>query len=333
MPEYNEDQIKMALTAAKDLAAAKEARSQDSPLGQAQISESSEIQANRRRVENMLASFFTKAGFEVDKFDELLAQNQSALRRIGEERKAEAVKRSASRKETLHYAVKTRQKAIEHLVDITPPESPAGATAEFYELLDLPYSIWPTPGLFFDAHYEPVNTWGKIQLDSAKANGYEELSFYFPWANPRDAYAVIDVDAYLVLNGYCQVYSGGGMLPGDRRSRLSVIPRLKLWENTLTLVPPSALELVDENQNGVYLQVDTGGLWESGVVEKEEVYRGYDLRRTLFLVPPRQPVVVEVGLQITYETTETDIGRVFHVDFASGDFEVLCPGVLIKIVS
>jgi hypothetical protein len=262
MPEYNEDQIKMALTAAKDLAAAKEARSQDSPLGQAQISERSEILTNRRRVENMLASFFTKAGFEVDKFDELLAQNQSALRRIGEERKAEAVKRSASRKETLHYAVKTRQKAIEHLADVTPPESPAGATAKFYELLDLPFSIWPTPGLFFgDSHYEPVNSWGKIQLDSAKATGREELSFCFLWTNPRDVTAVIDVDAYLVLNGYCQVGSDGGNFPGSRISNLYVIARLDLWE-WWNHPPTLALEQVDQKQNAVTLHVDTGGWFD-----------------------------------------------------------------------
>src|SRR5215211_769898 len=63
MPEYDESQIKMALTAAKDLSVARDARRPYSTLPQADIRERSEIVANRRRVENLLASSFIKAGF------------------------------------------------------------------------------------------------------------------------------------------------------------------------------------------------------------------------------------------------------------------------------
>src|ERR671916_2241987 len=118
MPEYDESQIKMALTAAKDLAAARDARCQDSPPSQADIHARSEIAANRRAADNLLASSFIKAGFEVDKFEELLAQNRSALRRIAEIRKAEAVGRSSSAKETLRHAVEGRRKVMKHLADV-----------------------------------------------------------------------------------------------------------------------------------------------------------------------------------------------------------------------
>ena len=75
MPEYDEDQIKMALTAARDLAAARDARRPYPALDQAEVSDRSEIRANRRAAETLLASSFIKAGFEVDKFEEILAQN------------------------------------------------------------------------------------------------------------------------------------------------------------------------------------------------------------------------------------------------------------------
>ena len=74
MPEYDEDQIKMALTVAKDLSVARDARRPYPALDQADIRDRSEIRANRRAAENLLASSFIKAGFEVDKFEELLAQ-------------------------------------------------------------------------------------------------------------------------------------------------------------------------------------------------------------------------------------------------------------------
>jgi hypothetical protein len=208
MPEYNEDQIKMALTAAKDLAAARNERLQDFTPRQADVSERSEIQANRRATENLLASSFAKAGFEVDKFDELLAQNRSALRRIAERRKAEAVERSSSAKDTLRHGVESRRKVMEHLAELTPPESPTVAVPKFYELLDRPIAILPTGGVYVHAdQVESANSWVKFTVDSDSVAGSEYLSFYFLWVNPSDTHAVIDVNAYLVLNGFCQVES------------------------------------------------------------------------------------------------------------------------------
>jgi hypothetical protein len=43
----------------------------------------------------------------------------------------------------------------------------------------------------------------------------EELSFYFLWQNPNDkAYAVINVDSYLVFNGFCEIKAPGGPVTG-----------------------------------------------------------------------------------------------------------------------
>jgi hypothetical protein len=328
MPEYNEDQIKMALTAAKYLAAARNARRQDFTPRQADVSERSEIQANRRATEKLLASSFAKAGFEVDKFDEHLAQNRSALRRIAERRKAEAVERSSSAKDALRHGVEGRRKVMEHLADVTPPESPTVAVPKFYELLDRPITILPTGGVYVHADsIEPANSWAKITVDS-ESYAEDELSFYFLWQNPSDTHAVIDVNAYLVLNGFCQVESEGGYFPGVRHSRLAVRARLDLleWWNQ---PPTSPLWQVDQEQPALFLSTDTSGWLDHNATDSEAVFRGYDLRYNLALVPPHGVVVFEVALFVRYGSTEGSI----HVDFASGDFEVLCPGVLIGMLA
>ena len=328
MPEYDESQIKMALTAAKDLAAARDARRQDSPPSQADIHARSEIAANRRAADNLLASSFIKAGFEVDKFEELLAQNRSALRRIAEIRKAEAVGRSSSAKETLRHAVEGRRKVMEHLADVTAPESPTVAAPKLYELLDRPFTILPTPGVYVHAEQlEPANSWAKITVDS-ESDAEDELSFYFLWQNPNNTHAVIDVNAYLVLNGFCQAGSEGGYLAGLRYSSLDLFARLNLleWWNQ---PPASPLWQVDQSQHALHISTSTGGYFDDNATESEDVFRGYDLSYNLLLVPPGGVVVFEVALYVRHASSEGWISA----DFASGDFEVLCPGVLIGMLA
>jgi hypothetical protein len=329
MPEYNEDQIKMTLTAAKDLAAPRNARRQVFTPRQVDVSERSEIRANRRATENLLASSIAKAGFEVDKFDELLAQNRSALRRVAERRKAEAVERSSSAKDTLRHGVESRRKVMEHLAELTPPESPTVAAPKFYELLDRPFTILPTGGVYLHAEQvESANSWAKFTVDSDSVAGSEYLSFYFLWVNPSDTHAVIDVDAYLVLNGFCQVESDGGFIPGVRRSSMdlyAVLHLLEWWNQP----PTSPLGQVDQEQQALILSTDTSGWLDDDATDSEEVFRGYDLRYNLFLVPPHGAVVFEVALNVAFTSNEGSI----HVDFQSGDFEVLCPGILIGVLA
>jgi hypothetical protein len=325
MPEYNADQIKMALTAAKDLAAARDARRQDLTPSQAELSQRSQIQANRRAADNLLASSFLKAGFEVEKFEELLAQNRSALQRITEERKAEALKRSSSIKETLRHAVETRRKTIEHLASATaaPP----------WEYLGHPFLIWPTPGVFFD-DYDLAQRWARITLDSSKPEGHEELGFYYLWENPKDSYAVINIIADMVLTGFCSVESDGGFLPGDRRSRLNLFLRLRPWE-WWNQPPTLPLEQVSQSEHVLELSTNTGGWFEDADSESELLLTVTELRYDSFLVPPHGVVVLEVLLDVLY-STGTDSGSI-HVDFAGagvqGDFEFQMHGVYIDTVA
>jgi hypothetical protein len=231
----------------------------------------------------------------------------------------------------LRYGVEGKRKALEQLASLIPPHLPPFSPTG-YELIDSPFLIWPTQGVFFDSsHYEPWNSWGKIKLDSSKKNGGEELSFYFLWTNPSEGYTVINVDAYLILNGFCSVETGGGFFAGDRTSSLTLSSRLYLleWWNQ---PPTSPLMQADQFQNALNLYAESGGTFDfDGDFDAQYIYRGFDLRYTLFLVPPRETVVFEVALNITY--SNGDDGGQVHVDFTSGDFEVMSPAVLVATLS
>ena len=321
MAAIKESQIRMALTAAKGISGVRDARWDDSAFRPPDLSERSQISANQRTVKTLLGPCLTKAGCEVEKFGDVLAQNQLALRRVMERRRGEALKRSSSVKETLRQGLNSRQKTLEQLGTLVA--SPQ------YELLNSPFLIWPTLGVFFDSSsIEPSNSWAKIKVDSDRSSGYEELSFYFLWENPSDRLAVVNVDAYLVASGFCTVGRDGGFWPGERYSSLALDAHLYLleWWNQ---PPTQPLPQTDQTQRVLDLSTYGGGFGDVVAIEVANVFRGYDLRFEMFLIPPHGVVVFEVALSISYGNSEGNI----HVDFASGDFEVICPAVLVAILT
>jgi hypothetical protein len=313
-------QIKSALSAASDLLAAKNARRLDSRLLAADVSQRPELLSTQRSLQSLMASSLTKAGFELDKFEDLRARHQSDLRRLVEEHKADAIKAATSASERLRADLDGRRQAIETL---------AGTAAAQYVLLNSPFLIWPTHGLFFDSsQIVPSNSWAKFTLESSRSSGYEEMSFYYLWDNPSDQYAVINVDGYLVLNGFCRTGSDGGFWPGDRRSSLTVDARLYLleWWNQPPTSPPFQ---ADQYQQALQLATSTGGFGDPGAIEFRQLFRGFDLRYTLFLVPPHGVVVFEVVAAISYALADGHVS----LDFASGDFKAISPAVLVAIVT
>ena len=119
MSQINEDQVKLALTAAKNMFAGTDARRRLSSIRQADIYERSQIlKNNQRTVADHFTSFLSKAGADFDEFNKIREQNQTELRRILEEIKADSGKQSYSVKERLSHEVDSLRKTIEHLEDI-----------------------------------------------------------------------------------------------------------------------------------------------------------------------------------------------------------------------
>jgi hypothetical protein len=128
------------------------------------------------------------------------------------------------------------------------------------------------------------------------------------------------------------VGSGGGVLPGiisgDRYSQLWLSANLyplEWWNQP----PTQPFPQTHQSQQALFLHTNTGGWGSVGALESKAVFRGYDLSHTLMLVPPHGVVVFEVATSISYSNADGAIA----VDFASGDFEVICPAVLVTILS
>ena len=95
--------------------------------------------------------------------------------------------------------------------------------------------------------------------------------------------------------------SGGGIFPGDRYAGVSVDGRLDIleWFNQPPTSPP---DQPDQSVNVADLSVSTGGFSEVGAIDAKDIFRGYDLRHTQFLVPPNAVLVFTVTAAVTLST-------------------------------
>lgn len=336
MQQFKESDIKPALAAIRD------ARRKHANPRRADLSERANLLETQQSFEKYFSSFLHKTGFEIDKFEKILAENQKISHRILERQKADAVKQSAVIQNMLRQGIVDRRKTMEYLSTLTPPVPPA--ITPYYVVVDKPFLIWPTNGISLDdSSIEPWNSWAKITFDTNQQTVQfgdqtffdlyleEDLSFYFLWENPSDRYAVINVDGYLVFNGFCKTHAPGGVFAGDREADLSVDARLSLleWWNQ---PPTQPLGEADQSQGITSLSAYAGDTFDiHGTTRSEPVFRGRDLRYNLFLIPPQGVAVFELTSAFSYHIGLN--GGDVHADFASGDFEIMSPFLQIAILT
>ena len=317
-------QVLTELKAARSLASFRDARVSEAAL-QDGTTRPEEVAADQRAAWKLIEHWATKNGLDDDKFETIRAQSQAELQRIANERQAAAVAQSGSMLQSFKQAIEGKRKSFETLIAAAPPVQPAFVT------LDSPYQIWATQGLAMPAStIVPWNSFAKVSLNSSRTSGYEEVGFDFAWENPSDRYAVINVDGYLVFSGVIEATQPGGFWPGDRFARLWVKSTMRTYE---WWNDPPTQPLAQSDQS---LDVDTvaasdGGFGDVGAIVTRNVFRGVDLRRTLFVLPPHGLTVIEVIAVLQYQTG-SDGGRV-KADFNSGDLRIMSPFVLIGVLT
>lgn len=316
-----ESEAKLAITAARDLSAIRYGRCAGG-VGLSSLSESSSILANRRAAQQLLASSMCNAGAE-DRFEKIRAQNQIDMRHFAEAKKAEAVKCAAAGQHALLQGIDSRRKAVGVLAESSDP---------FYVTLEKPFLIWATrPSMLGDTHVEPWNSWAKFKFHAANTSGWETITFYYLWENPSDRFAVVNIDGYIILNGFCKVGQNGGYIAGDRSGSIRLTTELfplEWWNQP----PTSPLQQTDQTADALTLRtLHAAAYFDDGETETASVFRGYDLRHTLFLLPPHGVTVIEVALQVAYGAG-SDGGHV-DLDFESGDFKIMSPFVLIAVLT
>ncbi|MBJ6723122.1 hypothetical protein [Geomesophilobacter sediminis] len=319
MRQFTQEELKGALALAKD-----KRRRCSTLLSQANFYERTRLLAHRGRFDAKLLEPCLNSLGRSSELDGILEQNQTEMRRFLEKQRAAMVKQSETQSDTLAYGITSRRRAVEHLAAVKnqSQESPNLS----FVVLDRPLFIFPSDGITMTSSlFAPWNNVAKIsgEWNTPMANdGNDDLSFIFVWENPNEHAVVLNVESYLSLNGYCDVLAEAG----DNNSMLSMLAELGIleyWNNP----PTSPTGQRAQFDYVAFLSADGGGIFGVGDYESTGVGGSFDVRYRDFLVPPQGVAVFEVTLSIRHWTN----GGFIEADFTSGDFEVMCPAVVISI--
>jgi hypothetical protein len=239
---------------------------------------------------------------------------------------------SAARADRLNAVVRDRQAALQALAVPGPP------TAIQYTALDSPVEIWTTDQLqLASSSIIPWNSRAKVSYDGQlygngwhyailEAAGTEQLHFYFLWQNAGTRSAIVTVDAFLVLNGYCTVHSRGGVSDGGE-AQLSVDAAVDLLQ-TWTVPISSPVSQLGQTQRALDLAVDSHGWFSDDHTKTAFVYRGFDLRYDQAIVPPGQYLIIDASVAFTYAFLNGEV----DADFASAAFDISAPFVQVAVL-
>jgi hypothetical protein len=319
MAKVTESGIKAALSA-RDKETRADAKSRRAMLAR--------LQDGRRQGERALTSYLKKTGFDFKACDRIRAKQEAEMHRLVKEAGRAAAKRATSRRKDLAYGVANWRKTIERFRDGTL----VSQFVAVLEVVDTPFIIWPTNGLeLVDSQIQPWNNTAKVRAQWRDDRGYENVRFIFVWDNPNDAWAVINVESNLTVNGSCDAFAEGGFFLGSLNT-LWVQASLNVWEwwnQPPTMLSPQATQVqkvLSVTANGGGFLSNLGG----GSIDSESAAGMFDVRRTLFSLPPRGVAVFEVTLEFFYKN---DGGGMIQAGFAFGDSGVRCPAVVIAVLS
>jgi hypothetical protein len=333
MPLPSIDELKKVLTSAPP-----ERRRVAPGLRAAELSRRAQATTRRRGMEALLRSFFTKAGLDVAKLDQMAGQIQRDEREAFAKLAAEAAAHSARDSQALRHALAERRKALELLntIPIIPPAGPSRI------VLDKPFLIWQTPRLeasLVDTTIEPLHSSVRASINTNTGFDYTQFNFYFFWQNDSDYFAVVNVDTSLILNGFCEIEAATGFLSGDRcgLTLTGQLSLLELWDQTNG---QPAQPLFESSQMRAVASLDAsgGGFWSSPDIKSQIfVNDAFDLSYSLFPVQGHSVAVFEVSLVVQYGFSEGggDLTDLIFVDFADEgkNRSVICPSVNLELLT
>lgn len=258
-------------------------------------------------------------------FNALMAKHMAKGNAALKKARSTAIKNPRVTKSALAKLAADRIKAFKVLAAVDVPGTQ-------YTLLNAPFDISSTAGMpLTSAQIVPSNSSAKFKLHVEDGpDPSNTVNFSYVWVNPSDKYVVMNVHGYIIFHGHCQLGAGGGFFPGDRFYRLQIDGRLDIFdwsqENPVS-IPPA----FDQSVN-VYTTSEDQGRWsEVGAVDAKDIFRGYDLSRELLVVPPH--ATMGFVMTASFVCGTGDDSSLVDLDFASGNFQLGSPAVLLAIVS
>jgi len=293
-------------------------------INQIERSQRSQIAKLRRDLGKRLEPLFVEAGIDVDKINQILAQNQANVREILEKQKAKTANQYAALNERFKSGLENRKKAIEEIAGKPYLTTPVPI------LSALTINAFPA-GILNDSHIEPANNWAKFGFewdnDSSDDGLNFTLNFYFAWQNPSNENAVINCHADLVCTGIIQVLANPGLIDPSYSSA-GVVAELRVFVGETEIYDLPGQWVLFEN---IHASGGWGPLGDANLVTVP-VSRAVNLSCNGGIqVPGGEIVVFEVtfngGGEIDGEGQLT-----FDFDFDPAGFKILCPGLNIDLL-
>jgi hypothetical protein len=288
----------------------------------------------QREIGKIFGSFFTKAGLDVRKLDEILVQERDEVRRNFHEEVANAAKHFSSAQAIFRQDIETRRTA---LAILAKPFLSTRVTLDEPSVI-FEYPQW-SPAIV-DTHYEPFNNWVKIRIfDHGPVKDRRWFGFSYPWTNETDYYAIINITTFLVLVGNCESHGEGGVFSADN-ALLDLSSRFDLFRQSGWGSDPffgDGTWLVQNNLQPIANLDSYGGKWiyGGGDVTKTQVFDFAQsvLGQGFVLVPGRAQIVVFVALQIGWEIDGNNLSNVVSANFADDNLFVSCPFVSLELLT
>jgi hypothetical protein len=295
--------------------------------------------AYRRAVTQTLAKALSNAGANLGAMDRIAEERQSQLRRIFENERADLAQTVSERIVDFRASVKRRLETLNLLTNLDIPPH--------VEVLDEPELILQTPygelaTLLVNKQIQPGDSWVKIMANTDAGSDTTRIGFYFPWTNESDTPAVVNLYTAPVFIGTCKVSAATGFFSGDR-SYLNITTSLDFVQYDWTEPPVMAWPQTSQRDSTVSLEVDGGPFWQSPAKDsKSFVFHPVELTYTDFIVPQASTVFFVVALDISYGFGAAysptgdgggNINDLVLIDFATNDFQVLCPYVEVQVLT
>jgi hypothetical protein len=195
-------------------------------------------------------------------------------------------------------------------------------------LLQTPFEVSVIGAAMTDHSIVPGASYSRFEFRLGEdRNSNARTHFSYVWQNPTNRYALIDAHGYVILDGSVAAICSGGFWPRDRRAEITVTPRLSLLDWGQEPLAPDAQTHLG---SAAWLKVEDKSPLTLGPMASMDVFRGYDLALSQYIVKPHGTVGLVVAVDLSGDTGHD--GEVW-ADFASGNHRVVSPGVLILVIS
>jgi hypothetical protein len=277
-------------------------------------SELGALRKNRQAAEKILSQFVRNAGLDLNRLGELNKQRSAETKRLVERNKTDAIELASRRKGASYSEIAAR--------------SGLARWAEPDFTLNTPFIVWSIPTIpGVEPAITPQGASAKFKFATSEFSGWQKVGFYYLWPNPYSDYAVIDVVTALSATGYIQAHAPWDSF-SENNSTLTATSLLNLWIGW----PDS--EFVTSSS---FYQQGLGSVWAYASIF-DGWFHDTDGRSIAsetnpwagpFAVPPGGLVVFEVAMELDYSNASGDV----EADFASGDFNIACPGVVFAVLN